>query len=109
MASRETYSFRRRIKYTKTIKKKLKTIIDIIRDGIKRKYIRKLIIKDNISTPFHKLVTCKIRPHDYFKISDEDYCFCLRCSHVIVTKDYEQYIRSEKIKKIVKKSKKRKL
>ena len=106
MPNRESYNIKNRLKYTKGFKDKLFTIHFLIKSFFKRKYERKLIIKDNISTPFHKLVTCKIRPHDYYNVSDEDYCFCTRCNHVIVTKDYEQYIRSEKIKRLIKKSKK---
>ena len=108
MASRENYNIRKRLKRSKGFKNKIYTILFLIKSFYKRKYIRKLIIKDSIYTPFHKLITCKIKPHDFYNVKDEGYYFCLRCSHVITTKDHEQYIRSEKIKRINKKTKKRK-
>lgn len=107
MASRINYNIRERIRYI-PFNKKLKVLFSIIKEGIKWKYTRKLIIKDNIITPFNKLVTCKIKPHIFIKSEDGDYCWCEKCNKVIVTKDYDKYIRSQKIKKLIRKTKKRK-
>jgi len=102
MPSRETYNIIKRIKYSKTIKDKISITYTIFKFFIIDKYYRKLIIKDNISTPIHKLIICKIKNHTYIK-SDENYWWCTKCNHIIYDKDYQQYIRKIKILKIKKK------
>lgn len=105
MANRINYNIRIRLKYTKTFNKKIKILLGIIKEAIKWKSVRQLLIKDNIITPFNRLVTCRIKDHTFID-SDEDYFWCTRCGKHLSTKDYEQYTRSRKIKKLIKKTKK---
>jgi len=104
MASRKNYNIRIRLKYTKGFKNKIFEFYILINSFFKRKYERKLIIKDNIITPFNRLVTCRIKDHTFIK-TEENYYWCTRCGFHLISKDYEQYTRTKKIKRLIKKTK----
>ena len=101
MASRESYNIRIRLKYRKKLIDKISFILLMLRKLLLDKYYRKLILIDNLYTPFNKLITCKISPHKFIQ-SDEGYWWCTKCTHIIDDKEHNNYIRKIKLLKIKK-------
>ena len=85
-------------------------IWDIKRMGLKKtfsrfisswKYNKNLIWKDTFGTRFNKVIGCKITPHKWFIMDDDEYAFCTKCSKLIETEeDFKKMRRQEKIKNI---------
>lgn len=103
MASRESYNIRVKLKYSETIKDKLLTLFYVIKEGVNSRYIRKLILLDNIITPYNKLIRCKIKPHVFIHDDFEDYYWCKKCHFHLYGNEYNKYIRKQKIKKLKRK------
>jgi hypothetical protein len=97
--NRESYNIKRRLKGRKSFKNKVYFIFLMIRKLLFNRYYRKLILLDNIYTPFNRLIRCKILPHKYIK-SDEDFWWCTKCNHILQENDYIHYIRKLKLLKI---------
>lgn len=101
--SRESYAIKHRW-WGKTIIQKIKNIVFLFKEVYKRKYVRKLFIKDNFLTPYYKKIGCRyFNEHTLFKDDDSDAGWCTRCGKWF--DDYDGTLRTIKLKKIIKKSK----
>lgn len=59
-------------------------------------YERKMIIKDSFTTPFNKIIGCKITSHDWHKDSEDDYYVCWKC-HKWETSDQRKISKRDEI------------
>jgi hypothetical protein len=100
-ANRQSYKISQRWKWGgKTYSQKIKSIFNLFKEIVIRKWSRDMFIIDNIRQPFYKHIGCKIFNHQ-FKY-DEDYgtYFCTKCWYSVNKEKYFSDIRRKKILKI---------
>jgi hypothetical protein len=100
-ACRESYKISHRLNYCKTFKSKIKEL-KFLTGFFTNKWNRKLIIKDNITTPYYKNIHCKLFGHKDFWFDNEDMMyFCPKCFKHFTINDYNKYKYKRKIKNII--------
>ena len=103
-ASRESYKISFYWKWGgKTYREKIKTICKLLKGAIKYKDNRQMLIKDNITQPFDKLIGCKLFGHDFHYDSEDYEYLCHKCWKRVPEDKYNGMIRRRKIEKIKKK------
>lgn len=102
-ASRESLNVYYRLKYCGSYKQFFKEIKRLFHPLFNNKYHRKVFILDNFITPYYKTIGCRIKEH-VFKQDEEDhrYC-CINCYKWFNEKEYFNYDRIQKIKKLKRK------
>lgn len=96
-ACRESLNVFIRLKYNKN---KFKEIKKLFLPLLNNKYHRKIFILDNFITPYYKKIGCKLHGHKFKKDYEDNSYYCTKCYKWITEKQYFEYNRILKIKKL---------
>jgi hypothetical protein len=84
----------------KTYEQKFKSIFNLFKEIVVRKWSRDMFIIDNIKQPFYKSIGCKIFGHKFRYDQDDDTYICIKCWYRMNKEKYYSDIRRKKILKI---------